>query len=161
MWLSHGANILISQWGSTIKSPLECTVISRCSSWHHLRCCLDIKHQQSTNQPFWLLYITYSIIKGQLLSYHTYMLWEVTEDTSLYKCRLGISPHLIHHITAMITEILLLWCKTITNKPTSLPSHTDFTYTPLFKMVPPVALPKTRSPPPPHTHTPGPVDNYV
>ena len=37
------------------------------------------------------LCLTYSIIKGQLLSYHAYMVWEVKDPLSQKKCRLGLS----------------------------------------------------------------------
>ena len=57
----------------------------------------------------WLLHlvvplcITYSIIKGQVLLYDAYMVWEVKDLLSRKKCRLRLSPsHLIHHITTMI-----------------------------------------------------------
>ena len=43
MWLSgisgHGAEGLVAQWGSTIKSPLERTVTSQYQSWYDLKCC--------------------------------------------------------------------------------------------------------------------------
>ena len=51
MWLSgilrHGASRLISQLGNTMKSPWGCSVTSRYLSWYYLRCCKDIKLQQS------------------------------------------------------------------------------------------------------------------
>ena len=54
MWLSgisgYGTGSLVSQRGSTIKSPCACTVMSRYPSWYDLRCCQDIKLQQQ-NQP--------------------------------------------------------------------------------------------------------------
>ena len=60
------------------------------------------------------LCITYSFTKGQFLSYHTYMVWEVRSPLSRYKCRLWLSrPHLVHHITAMIK---LKCCRATTNK---------------------------------------------
>ena len=45
----------------------------------------------------------YSVIKGQLLSYHAYMMWEVKDPLSRLNSRLVLSPsHLIDHITPMI-----------------------------------------------------------
>ena len=57
MWLSgisgHGVNSLISQWGSTIKSPWVCSVTSRYPSWYYLRCCQDVKPKQPCNHSGW------------------------------------------------------------------------------------------------------------
>ena len=44
--LGHDAGGLISQWGSTIRSPWVHTVASRYPSWYGLRCCQD----RSTNR---------------------------------------------------------------------------------------------------------------
>ena len=64
---------------------------------------------------------TYSVIKGQFLSYHAYVVWEVKEPLSQKKCRLGLCPsHTLYHDHA-ITEILLLWCKTTTNNQSKSP----------------------------------------
>ena len=40
---------LVSEWGSTIKSPWACTVASQYPSWYDLWCCYDGKQQ--TNKP--------------------------------------------------------------------------------------------------------------
>ena len=49
------------------------------------------------------LRIIFSVINGQFLSYHAYMVWEVKDPLSRRKCKLEFSPpHLIHHITAII-----------------------------------------------------------
>ena len=53
MWLSrisgHDTGGLISQCGSTIKSPWVHTFTSWCPSWYDLRCCKDIKLPKPTN----------------------------------------------------------------------------------------------------------------
>ena len=41
----HGVGGLVSQWGSTIKSPWAHTVTSRYPSWYAIRCCHDVKQQ--------------------------------------------------------------------------------------------------------------------
>ena len=53
MWLSgiagHGANVLDSWWGSTIKSPWVRAITSRHPSWYAFRCCQVLRFQHPTN----------------------------------------------------------------------------------------------------------------
>ena len=55
MWLNgssgHDAGDLVSQWGSTITSPLVHTVTSRYPSWYDLICCHYVKLQQAISWP--------------------------------------------------------------------------------------------------------------
>ena len=46
--LGHDAGGLISQWGSTIKSPSAHTVTSLCLSWYDFWCCQNVKLNQPT-----------------------------------------------------------------------------------------------------------------
>ena len=67
-------------------------------------------------QSISLLCIAYGVIKGQFLSYHAYIVWEV-EDLGLVKVQaqaFSFSSYTLYHHHE-ITEILLLWHET--NKP--------------------------------------------
>ena len=71
--LHQGADSLISQWGSAIKSSWVCTVISRYPSWHDLRCCKDVKLQQPTRLAHLRYRLTFDVVlKSDIQIWHTF-----------------------------------------------------------------------------------------